>query len=189
MKRIILTERDKQIIEFLNLYKCATTSTISKLFFNNSLRPCNRRLKHLREHGFIKSSQEYVSIEKIHYINKKPTQLKHCCLVSELIAQIHKIGATILKSRLEFKVGNVRCDLFIALNYNNKNHIFFVEVCNTKKFDLKKYIKLYDSMSWKEYFPIFPQLLVISNKEVDKNKRFDIININLQFEDLDIKIK
>ena len=56
MKRIILTNRDNQIIEFLQNYKIANTSTIANIFFNGSKRPCNRRLKHLKEHGFINSS-------------------------------------------------------------------------------------------------------------------------------------
>ena len=34
MKRIILTDRDKEIMEFLNDFKCATTTTISNMFFN-----------------------------------------------------------------------------------------------------------------------------------------------------------
>mgnify|MGYP007057841862 CR=1 FL=1 len=32
MRRIILTERDNKIIDFLNNYKCAYTSTICNLF-------------------------------------------------------------------------------------------------------------------------------------------------------------
>lgn len=187
MKRIVLTERDSNIIEFLEQYKCATTSTISTIFFNGSSRPCNRRLQYLREHGFIKSSQEYVSVEKVHYINKKPTQLKHSCISSSLIAELIKLDCDILKSKVEFKIGNVRSDLFIAINYKGNNYIYLVEVCNTKKFDLKKYTKLYDSNYWREYFPVFPKILVISDKEVEVNNKLDIKICKLNFMDLKIE--
>lgn len=175
MKRIILTERDNQIIDFLTTYKCATTSTISKLFFNDSLRPCNRRLKHLREHGFIKSSQEYVSTEKIHYINKKPSQLKHSCICSHFACMM-KLNNNILKEKIEFKIGNIRSDLLMI---TDKPDIFLIEICNTKPFDLNKYIKLKNSFAWKNFFPFFPTIIVISDKPVKKTKEINIIHLTL----------
>lgn len=178
MKRIILTERDNNIIEFLNNYKCATTSTISKLFFNDSLRPCNRRLKHLREHGFIKSSQEYISTEKIHYINKKPTQLKHSCICSQFACMM-KLNDNIIKEKIEFKIGNVRCDLLMI---NDKPEIYLIEICNTKPFDLNKYVKLKRSLVWRELLPVFPNIIVISDKPVKKSNELNIIHYNLKLE-------
>lgn len=178
MKRIILTERDNQIIDFLNNYKCATTSTISKLFFNDSLRPCNRRLKHLREHGFIKSSQEYVSTEKIHYINKKPTQLKHSCICSQFACMM-KLNENIIKEKIEFKIGNVRSDLLMI---TDKPEIYLIEICNTNPFDLNKYVKLKRSLVWRELFPVFPDIIVISDKPVKKSNELNIIHYNLKLE-------
>ena len=175
MKRIILTERDNQIIEFLNLYKCATTSTSSDLFFNGSRRPTTRRLKHLKEHGFIKSSQEYVSIEQVHYINKKPTQLKHSCICSEFACKM-KLENNVIKEKIEFKIGNIRCDILMI---TSDPKIYFIEVCNTKPFDINKYIKLKRSMVWKDIFPVFPDIIVISNKKVNKSNEFKIIEYDL----------
>lgn len=175
MKRIILTERDNQIINFLTQYKCATTSTISNLFFNGSRRPTTRRLKHLKEHGFIKSSQEYVSIEQVHYINKKPTQLKHVCICSEFISKM-KLENNILKEKTEFKIGNIRSDLLII---TDTPKIYFVEVCNTKPFDVNKYVKLKKSMVWKNVFPVFPDIIVISDKKVNKSNELNIIEYSL----------
>lgn len=175
MKRIILTDRDNQIIDFLTNYKCATTSTISNLFFNGSRRPTTRRLKHLKEHGFIKSSQEYVSVEQVHYINKKPTQLKHSCICSEF-ATLMKIENNIVKEKIEFKIGNVRSDLLLITNYPK---IYLIEICNTKPFDVNKYIKLKRSMQWKKVFPIFPDIIVISDKKVSLNNELNIIVYDL----------
>ena len=175
MKRIILTERDNNIIEFLTKYKCATTSTISNLFFNGSRRPTTRRLKHLKEHGFIKSSQEYVSIEQVHYINKKPTQLKHSCLCSEFACKM-KLEKNILKEKTEFKIGNVRTDLLLITDHPK---IYLIEICNTKPFDLNKYIKLKKSMEWKKLFPTFPDIIVVSDKKVNKSNELNIIHYDL----------
>ncbi|MPM09427.1 hypothetical protein SDC9_55744 [bioreactor metagenome] len=178
MKRIILTERDNQIIEFLTQYKCATTSTISDLFFNGSRRPTTRRLKHLKEHGFIKSSQEYVSIEQVHYINKKPTQLKHSCICSEFACKM-KLENNIIKEKVEFKLCNIRADLLLI---TDQPKIYFVEICNTKPFDVNKYIRLKKSMEWKKVFPVFPDIIVISNKKVNTTNELNIIKYNLKLE-------
>ncbi len=187
MKRIILTERDEKIIEFLNTFKVATTSTIATIFFNSSKRPCTRRLKHLREHGFIKSSQEFVCLEQIHYINKKPTQLKHSTIVTNFISKLYENNVEILKCKSEFKIGNVRCDLLVVFRLNNNVVIYFVEVCNTKPFDINKYINLYKSNKWKEYFPVFPKILSISDKEIEENSNLNINKCSLNLEDLKIE--
>ena len=100
MKRIILTKRDEEIIRFLSDYKCANTSTIANIFFNGSKRPCNRRLKNLKEHGFIKSSQEFVCLEQIHYINKKPTQIKHSTIVTNFIGTFPRLCVRIIYSKI-----------------------------------------------------------------------------------------
>lgn len=186
MKRIILTERDNQIIEFLNQYKCATTSTIANLFFNGSRRPTTRRLKHLREHGFIKSSQEYVSIEQIHYVSKKPSQLRHSCILSNFISKLHENNIEIIKTKVEFKIDNIRSDGLVICKINNDLKIFLIEVCITKKFDLKKYQKLKQNNNWKNIIPIFPTVIVISDKLVDIDKNLNIICMNLKLDNFNL---
>lgn len=185
MKRIVLTKRDDEIIKFLQEYKCATTSTIAQIFFNNSKRPTTRRLKLLREHNLITSSQEFVCLEQVHYLNKKPKQLKHTIIETNFIAKLYQNNIEILKLKKEFKIGFVRCDLLMVCKINNKNFIYFIEVCNTKPFDINKYIKLKDSNLWKEYFPVFPSIIVISDKTINITKALDIIKIDLNLENFE----
>ena len=179
MKRIVLTERDNNILEFLQIYKCATTSTLANIFFNGSKRPCSRRLKHLREHGFINSSQEFVCLEQIHYLNKKPTQLKHSTILTNFIGLLYLNNVEVLKTKVEYSIEHLRSDMLLVCKINEKTQIFFIEVCNTKKFDIKKYIKLKESLKWKNTFPIFPNIIVISNKPVDNHKSLNIITLDL----------
>lgn len=188
MKRIILTDRDKEIIQFLKDFKAATTTTISHVYFNSSIRPCQRRLKYLNEHGYIKSYQENVITEKIHYVRKKPISLKHALILSQFIAKLKINNIELLKYKVPYKMDHVIADAFIAMRINNKNKIYFVEVENTKKFNLDKYEKLYYSRSWKDIFPIFPSIIVITNKPVQTNNKFDIIKLNLDLNDLDNKL-
>ena len=184
MKRIILTDRDNKIIEFINDFKCATTSTIADIFFP-SLRTAQRRLKYLCEHGYIKAYQEHITLEKIYYIKKKPSQLKHSLILSSFIAEIKKANIEILKYRVQFKLGNTIPDCLLVLRYNNKNYIYLVECENTKQFNLKKYEDLYYSRAYKDILPTFPSIIVISNRPVKKSDKFDVIDVKLDFSNIE----
>lgn len=188
MKRIVLTERDKEIIQFLKDFKVATTTTISQIYFNSSIRPCQRRLKFLSEYGYIKSHQENVITEKIHYVKRKPINLKHALILSQFVAQLKINNIEILKYKVPYKIGNVIADAFMALKIGNTNRIFFIEVENTKKFNLEKYEKLYYSRVWREIFPIFPSILVITDRIVLKNEKFNIVDIRLDLSDISLKL-
>lgn len=184
MKRIVLTDRDKEIIQFLKDFKVATTTTISDLYFNSSIRPCQRRLKYLSEHGYIKSHQENVITEKIHYVGRKPINLKHALILSEFISKLKLEDIEILKYKVPYKLENIIADAFIAIKKDNRNYIYFVEVENTKQFDLSKYEKLYYNRDWKDIFPVFPGIIVITNKKVNRNKLFNIIEIRLDLSNI-----
>lgn len=187
MKKIVITNRDKEIIEFLKDFKVATTTTISNLFFNSSIRPCQRRLKYLNEHGHIKSYQENVITEKIHYIKRKPTNLQHALILSEFIAKLKLNNIELIKYKVPYKLNNIIADAFIAVRVQNENRIYFVEVENTKKFNLDKYEKLYYSRSWKDIFPVFPGIIVITNLKVNKNNYMNITDIKLDLSNLSNK--
>lgn len=124
-------------------------------------------------------------MEQIHYINKKPKQIKHTIIETKFIAKLYQNNIEILKLKKEFKIGFVRSDLLLVCKINNKNFIYFIEVCNTKPFDINKYIKLKDSNLWKEYFPVFPGIIAISDKPVEKHKDLNIITMDLQLNDFD----
>ena len=184
MKRIVLTDRDNKIIEFIKDFKAATTSTIADMFFP-SLRTAQRRLKHLSQHGYIKAHQEHITLEKIYYINKKPTQLKHSLILSSFIAEIKKADIEILKYKVQFKLANTITDCLLVLSYKSKNYIYLIECENTKAFNLKKYEDLYYSRAYKDVLPKFPSIVVISNRAVKKSDKFDVIDVKLDFSNID----
>lgn len=52
-----------------------------------------------------------------------------------------------------------------------------VELSN-KGLDINKYKKLYLSGEYKNYFPIFPLIIVVSNKRIKFNEDFKIVRVN-----------
>lgn len=189
MKRIVITDRDKQVLQFLEDFKIAYTSTISIMFFNNNLRVTQRRLKFLREHGYIKSQQQHMGEEYIHYIKRAPKQLKHSLILSKFMGELKGHGIEILKYKVSYKLENVIADCFLAIRYIDKNYIYFIEVENCKSFNLDKYEELYYNRSWREVFPVFPSIIVISNRAVKKSNSFNVIDTKLDFRDLNNLLK
>lgn len=180
-----VTERDIKILEFLKEVNIADTKTLSILFFNGSLRRCNQRLKILKDHKKIKCFRENVLSPNIYYVGRKPANWKHKIVFSQLLGVLQLNNIKILKYRTPFICGNIIADGFIAINVDGINRIYFVEVERTKKLNTDKYIDLYYSRKWKEFFPVMPSILCISDKKVRDSSVLDIRNINLSLDSVE----
>ena len=183
---IMITARDKKIMSFLKEVSVADTKSVAILFFNNGLRRCQQRLKLLCEHKYIKSFREDVHSQYIYYINRKPKNWRHKIVFSKMLAILELKGVNILKYKTPLKINDVIADGFIAININGINKIYFVEIDITKYFDLNKYMYLYFSDKWKEYFPVFPSIISISDKRIDTNEILDIKTSKLDLTDLEL---
>lgn len=183
---IMITERDKNIINFLKEVSVADTKSISILFFNSGLRRCQQRLKLLCDNRYIKSFREDVHSQYIYYINRKPKNWRHKIIFSRMLAALELRGINVIKYKTPLKINKVIADGFIAINVKGINKIYLVEVDITKYFDLNKYLDLYYSREWKQYFPVMPSILCISNKRIDTHERLDIKTCKLDLVDLNV---
>ena len=55
----------------------------------------------------------------------------------------------------------------------------------TKFFNLSKYEDLYYSRKWKEVLPNFGSIIVVTDKKVKTNDKFNIIKIKTDFSNID----
>ena len=62
----------------------------------------------------------------------------------------------------------------------------FVEVERCKNFNIKKYEDLYYSRAWRSNFEQFPGIIVISDKKVKINNKFDFTVCKLDLSDLNL---
>ena len=185
MSRVKLQDRDVKIIEFLKNNKCADTETISHIFFNGSLRSCQHRLKKLVDNGDLKAFRENILSPNIYYTKKKPTSYKHAIKVTQFIAELYKLGIEILKIKTPFKCGNLIADSLLVVRINGDVKILWLEVELTKFFNLSKYEDLYYSRKWKEVLPNFGSIIVVTDKKVKTNDKFNIIKIKTDFSNID----
>lgn len=184
---IVITDRDKKIKEFLEVVKVADTQTISILFFNNSLRGSQKRLKQLTEIKYIKCFRPSIIEQNIYYSKNKPTNYPHKIAFSKLLAKLKLNGIELLKYKCPYKIGDIISDGLIVIRKNDKVQIYFVEAERTKKLNIDKYQELYYSRKWKEFFPIMPSILCISDKNINtKHEVLEIKKCKWNLEDLNI---
>lgn len=182
---MIITDRDRKIINYIEKVRYATTKNIAELFFNNGSKNyyilAINRLKKLVSYGKIKSKP--ASINKhgrpmtIYFIDGyiDKSNLKHALALANLSAELEKNDVNILSVEPEkYLSKKVRADAIYKVNYNGKNRLFVVEFDITKKFTITKYEYLYKSGEWKDCFKKFPRIVSISN---EKPKKSDIVNV------------
>lgn len=173
---IVITERDKNIKEFLEVVQIADTKTIHTLFFNNTtIRNCTKRLKQLADYRFIKVYRENMLEQNVYYAKNKPTNIKHKIVFSQLIAELRKKNIEVIKYLTPFKIGDMIADGLIVIKLNDEVKIYFVEVERTKKLNTKKYEELYYSRKYKDKFPLMPSILCITDRKT--NTDHNVLNI------------
>lgn len=182
--RVKLQDRDIKLIEFLKSNKVATTETISHIFFNGSIRATQNRLKKLVDSGHLKAFRPDILSQNIYYKTKKPSSYKHALKVTEFIAELHKLGIEILKIKTPFKCGNLIADSVLVVKVNGEVKIIWLEVELTKFFNLTKYEDLYYSRAWREVLPSFGSIVVVTDKKVKTNDKFNIIKIDTKFNNI-----
>ena len=186
MSRVKLQDRDVKIIDFLKNNKVADTTTLSNIFFNGSLRSCQHRLKKLCDNGDLKVFRENILSQNIYYTKKKPSSYKHALKVTQFIAELHKLGIEILKIKTPYAIGNMIADSLLVVRINGDVKILWLEVELTKFFNLSKYEDLYYSRKWKEVLPTFGSaIVVVSDKNVKTNNKFNIIKIKTDFSNIE----
>lgn len=183
---MIITDRDIKIKEFLQEVSVADTKTMSTLFFNGSLRRCQQRLKILTDNNYIRYFREGIPSQNIFYTGRKPKNWKHKIIFSELLAELKSQNIEVIKYKTPLNIDYIIADGFIAIQKNNEVELYFIEVEITKSFDLDKYLDLYYFKKYKEKFPVMPNVLVITNKQVKKDDVLNIKNCKLDLSNLKI---
>jgi len=168
----MITRRDQDVIKILDRFKAAKTSTICELFYG-SYRVCTRRLSKLTQEGVIKRERDGWSSEYIYYI-KRPKQMRHSILLTDFYRELHKI-ADIKKFIPEPVFSNIRPDAVVGFVLG-RSRLALVEVeISNKGFDRKKY----DAFDWTKYFPVEPELIVISDRKAETRFKTTVVSTRL----------
>lgn len=171
----MLTARDTRVIDFLEEFKAADTSTIQSMFFS-SRRVALNRLTGLVNAREIKRERYSVSLEYVYYI-KRPTQLKHCVTVSAQVAKFCK-SRNVVCYKSEPKLGSVRPDAMIGYIDHGVEKVALLEVeLSNKGLDIEKYHR-FEQSERKAIFPDRPRIIVITDRGfIQPSPEYDLIRI------------
>lgn len=156
----MITCRDQDILNFLQDFHIATVNQIHKLFFKfASPRYTRKRLKYLTDSGIIKRARSLIDNSYAYYIDKKPQQIHHDLIRSELYMNIKNNYEILLWSN-EAPVSNIRPDALCYIKHSGIVFPVMVEVHLSNKFDFDKY-----KQDFKPIFGIVPRVIICTDRQ------------------------
>lgn len=186
----MITDRDIQILNFLDKVRLATKEQIHELFFYNvSDKVTYRRLNKLSDEDFIKRSYYNLGKNKnvyVYYLDKKPSKklIKHDLYITDLIVYLIKLQYEIVEFEKSPVIGRVIPDAYIKIRREGKSKNLLLEVQLSNNDCLSKYYNFKDVVLENTNWNIMPRLLILSDLNI---KRIDLIDIKTIYSDLDMK--
>jgi hypothetical protein len=181
----MVTKRDEKVLEFISKFKAANSKTISTMFYP-SLRVAQNRLVSLTKYNLLSREKIIYNNEYVYYI-KKTSQLRHNIILSTFYCKLYQI-ATIHYFIVEPTIENIRPDALIAYTLKEDQSelikLGFVEIeISNKGFNMARYERLFSSGDYKKRFPIFPKLIIVTNKKIPQTD-IDCVIIDLDMKDM-----
>lgn len=192
----MLTERDRQIISFIDSIGYATISNIADMFFSQnkfSYDLARKRLKKIKEfEGYIKSFQNTETNETV-YIpynsNKKKVSI-HDIMVLNYACKLKLLGCNIDNIELEPKFCDIIPDALIQFTFNGYRFYQIIEMqIRHNLIDLERYNKqgVMENIMNKTN-GVVPKLIIIQDTKTnyaDNNPTpMDIVQMDTSMEDM-----
>lgn len=130
----MITDRDREIINFIDKIGFSTINHIADLFFNGnnfSYDLARRRLKKIRDNGNYLKSVYCSEINKLIYIpiNSKKTSVKiHDIKLVDYLIKLKKLGCNIKEFEMFPKFNNVIPDMFVRFEFDGYEYYQMVEI-------------------------------------------------------------
>ncbi len=187
----MLTNRDRQILKWIEDYKAISVTQATELLFNGTYESCRRRLKQLEDMELLKSYISQFSREKIYYQEKKLKD--HELLVYDFLKVVKKKGGEIRQIKLQpqYLKGLIRPDAYIEFTLENNLYFIILEVDYThytSNIKMQLYEKLYrEGTLQKQCYGTFP-IVIISRPTLNdvryNSSNFDVIYTDLHYNNL-----
>ena len=174
-----LVERDKKIIELIEILGVVTREQVQKVLFQNTHKNVPmRRLSHLAENKLIKRDYYQVATHTnsyVYYLGKKPSKrnIQHELLVSEFLTSVMAM-CEVIEVKTHYVIGPIIADAYIKYrDSENRVRRAFLEVqrsgktsdCVDKYKNIKNII-LEEKPSWS----VIPRLIVITDLKHDNEQ-------------------
>lgn len=162
----MITQRDKQVLKFIELYGGITINQCAKIFFREAKHNydlARKRMRKIMEMTDLHYFTNKLTGERVYCETKKLTP--HAVYVLDVLASFIQSGATILEFKKEpqWLEGKYRSDAFFKFEYKDVVRIACLEVDVTHTTDMGKYEEIYDNGYFQEEYGTFPVVIVIGD--------------------------
>lgn len=187
----MLTNRDKEILQWIHEYDVLTINQAKYLFFNGVYDNARRRLRTLEQQEILNSYICKDNKEKVYYTNKKRSQ--HDIYIIDCIVKLISLGCNILEVKLKpsYLNGELVPDAFIKFGRGDDLYLVFLEVDYRYATELLKFKSLYERLykeksEHEEFLNTFPIVIVSSFKTTVRymSSNFYCLYTDLEFSNL-----
>lgn len=186
---IILKQRDKDIMKFIEKYEGITIQQCGKMFFKNSKFPYDSarlRLKKLYNHKYLKRYEFSKNGFLVYCINKSRRLSLHKIYLLNFYAEMINQGCKILSfdTEVEYMNCKIRPDGVVMYEFNNEIFPLIIEIDLTNMTSIKKYEALYKTGELQKTYgnDVFPLICIIGYNGDRKSNSF----LNVSYLDFDL---
>lgn len=188
----MITDRDKEVIKWIEEYKAITLRQATEIFFNGNYKGASRRMAQLEDMRILKSYISKAKKEKVYYEDKKVSD--HRLYIYDYLKELKRLGCNLIDIKIEpeYLNGLIRPDAYVLFRYEDYKYLTLLEVDYTHYTDNIKMNTLYEKLysereNYKEFFGTFP-MIVISRptKGIRYNSNnFEVIYTDLSYTNLE----
>lgn len=183
----MITDRDREIVNFIDLIGFATINQIAIIFFteaNYRYDLARKRLRKISKENYIKSLRNSETNELIYIpaTSKKKKVSIHDVTAVSYLAELKQLGAEIVQVQLVPQFDNVIPDALICFNHEGYRYWQLLEVeIRHDVVDTKRFLPVMD-LILKATNNVIPKLVILQNTNKDyqaENKDLDIVQLKL----------
>lgn len=170
----MVLERDQKMLDWLKMFKLATTQQINDVSYQN-MKVCYRRLDRLYKDGLLKREKNALGLGYVYSTERIRSlkQARHCFIRNDFYFKLRE-HATITDCYTERLYGKVKPDMTVVCKRNGKTYFFLVEVetnSNRHKVNIDKYHEFFLS-EWRNHFKVKPTIIYVADKDIKSEVRF-----------------
>ena len=124
----MLTDRDLEILNWINKYRAISIEQCQWIFFNGSYESARRRLSILEKDKVIKSYISRATKQKVYYIDKKISD--HDLYILDYIKELKKNGCNLVEIKIkpQYLKGIMIADAFVKFKFSKYTFNTILEV-------------------------------------------------------------
>lgn len=190
----MITDRDREIINYIDKIGFATIEHVSDMYFTNlksGYDLARRRLKKIKDTSNYLKVIKNTETNQLIYIpldsNLKRVSM-HNLKIIDYLCKIKKLGAEIETVKIECNFDNVIPDAYVSILFDGYRFHQIIEVEIRHDYvDVNRYNKCIDSIL-NSTNNVFPKLIIIQNTNKDYSKdnktQMDILQMDLEMHDV-----